>query len=27
VLLPRGFRKEKMEFSCNNGMLEIKCYD
>ncbi len=26
VLLPGTFPKEKMEFSCNNGMLEIKCF-
>jgi HSP20 family protein len=25
VLLPGSFSSEKMEFSCNNGMLEIKC--
>lgn len=25
VLLPQSFCKESMEFSCNNGMLEIKC--
>jgi HSP20 family protein len=25
VLLPGSYPREKMEFSCNNGMLEIKC--
>lgn len=25
VLLPGSFPREKMAFSCNNGMLEIKC--
>jgi HSP20 family protein len=25
VLLPGVYRREKMSFSCNNGMLEIKC--
>jgi len=25
VLLPRSFPREKMEISCNNGILEIKC--
>jgi HSP20 family protein len=25
VLLPRPFPRDKMEFSCNNGMLEIRC--
>lgn len=25
VLLPGSFPREKMELSCNNGMLEIKC--
>jgi len=25
VLLPRSVSKEKMQVSCNNGMLEIKC--
>jgi HSP20 family protein len=25
VLLPRTVSKEKMQVSCNNGMLEIKC--
>jgi HSP20 family protein len=25
VLLPRGYPREKMTISCNNGMLEIKC--
>jgi HSP20 family protein len=27
VLLPRVFPRDKMELSCNNGMVEIKCYD
>jgi len=27
VLLPRVFPRDKMELSCNNGMLEIKCYE
>ena len=27
VLLPRSYPREKMEFSCNNGMLEIKCFE
>jgi len=25
VLLPTPFPRDKMEFSCNNGMLEIRC--
>lgn len=25
VLLPRPYRREKMEITCNNGILEIKC--
>jgi HSP20 family protein len=25
VLLPAAFCREKMQFSCNNGMLEIRC--
>ena len=25
VLLPGNFSREKMEVSCNNGILEIKC--
>jgi HSP20 family protein len=25
VLLPRPYLREKMEISCNNGILEIKC--
>jgi len=25
VLLPRSVSKEKMQVSCNNGVLEIKC--
>ena len=25
VLLPRNVSKEKMQVSCNNGVLEIKC--
>ncbi len=25
VLLPGSFQKEKMQVSCNNGVLEIKC--
>ncbi|MDP3182075.1 MAG: gas vesicle protein GvpH [Desulfobaccales bacterium] len=25
ILLPRSYPKEKMEVSCNNGILEIKC--
>lgn len=27
VLLPRSYPREKMEVSCNNGMLEIKCFE
>ncbi len=27
VLLPRSYPREKMEFSCNNGMLEIRCFE
>lgn len=27
VLLPRAYPTEKMEVSCNNGVLEIKCID
>lgn len=27
VLLPRSYLREKMEVSCNNGMLEIKCFE
>jgi len=26
VLLPRSFPEDKVEFSCNNGILEIKCH-
>jgi HSP20 family protein len=26
VLLPGSFSKDKIEFSCNNGILEIKCH-
>jgi HSP20 family protein len=25
ILLPRAYPREKMEVSCNNGILEIKC--
>jgi HSP20 family protein len=25
VLLPKPYRRDKMEISCNNGILEIKC--
>jgi len=25
ILLPRSYPKEKMQVSCNNGILEIKC--
>jgi HSP20 family protein len=25
VLLPKSYSREKMEITCNNGMLEIKC--
>ncbi len=25
ILLPRAFSKDKMQISCNNGVLEIKC--
>jgi HSP20 family protein len=25
ILLPRSYPKEKMEVSCNNGILEIRC--
>ncbi|MBM9520268.1 Hsp20/alpha crystallin family protein [Desulforhopalus vacuolatus] len=25
ILLPRMYQKEKMQVSCNNGILEIKC--
>ena len=27
VLLPRAYQREKMEVTCNNGILEIKCLD
>ncbi len=27
VLLPRSYPRKKMELSCNNGMLEIKCFE
>ena len=27
VLLPRGYSREQMQLSCNNGILEIKCSD
>lgn len=27
VLLPHSYPREKMEFWCNNGMLEIKCFE
>ena len=27
VLLPRSFSEEKMTCSCNNGILEIKCFE
>lgn len=27
VLLPRAYVREKMQVSCNNGILEIKCLD
>jgi HSP20 family protein len=27
ILLPRSFRQEQMQISCNNGVLEIKCVD
>lgn len=27
VLLPRTYQREKMEVTCNNGILEIKCID
>ncbi|MDQ7782307.1 MAG: gas vesicle protein GvpH [Desulfomonilaceae bacterium] len=27
VLLPRSYSREKVEFSCNNGMLDIKCFE
>ena len=27
VLLPKSYLREKMEITCNNGMLEIKCTD
>jgi HSP20 family protein len=26
VLLPGNYAKEKMRLSCNNGVLEIKCF-
>lgn len=26
LLLPHSFTKQKMEVSCNNGMVEIKCF-
>lgn len=26
LLLPHAFPQEKMEISCNNGMVEIKCF-
>ncbi len=27
VLLPKSYLREKMEITCNNGILEIKCTD
>jgi len=27
ILMPSSYLKEKMQVSCNNGMLEIKCVD
>ncbi len=27
VLLPSSYHREKIEFTCNNGMLEIKCFN
>ena len=27
VLLPKSYPREKMEVTCNNGILEIKCVD
>ena len=27
LLLPKSYSQEKMEMSCNNGILEIKCLD
>lgn len=27
VLLPKSYPREKMEITCNNGILEIKCVD
>jgi len=27
VLLPRAYPREKMEVTCNNGILEVKCVD
>jgi len=27
VLLPKSYPREKMEVTCNNGILEIKCLD
>lgn len=27
VLLPRSYPREKMKVSCNNGILEIKCFN
>ncbi|MFH2218418.1 MAG: Hsp20/alpha crystallin family protein [Pseudomonadota bacterium] len=27
ILLPRAYQREKMEVTCNNGILEIKCLD
>ena len=27
ILLPHSYPKDKMQISCNNGMLEIKCVD
>jgi HSP20 family protein len=26
VLLPHPYAREKMQISCNNGMVEIKCF-
>ena len=26
ILLPRNYSREKMQMTCNNGILEIKCF-
>jgi HSP20 family protein len=27
LLLPKSYSREKMDLSCNNGIVEIKCFD